>query len=78
METRVHLFMAISAAYLDTLIAGTGGHPTAIEIIADVVNQVLMVCTNRFSFKHAGWLTFHSAVQVLVTAEWAIIRVLHV
>ena len=41
---------------LDTLVAGAGGHSAAIEVVAHVMDQVLVVCSDGFGLEHAGRL----------------------
>ena len=47
---------------LNALVTGARGHSTAVEVVADVVDQVLVVCIDRLGLKHARRLaTLHSA-----------------
>ena len=41
---------------LDTLVTGAGGHSAAIEVVAYVMDQVLVVRSDGLGLEHAGRL----------------------
>lgn len=64
---------------LYALVAGARGHSAAVEVVADVVDQVLMVRIDGFGLEHAGRLaTFHSDLQIICKLQralsWRVLR----